>query len=112
MARPLVSDELWELIEPLIPKVPLLAVGVRYRWRLLEPSSSCEQLTRITMWGDSQTGHHATATSLITPRSVGVRDWWRERRSVALLEPQARGLLTGSVAAGASGRMGAPLGRI
>jgi transposase len=22
MARPLVSDELWELVEPLIPKVP------------------------------------------------------------------------------------------
>jgi hypothetical protein len=59
-----------------------------------------EGLTRMTMWGDSQTGHHATATSLVTPRSVGVRDWWRERRSVALLEPQARCLLTASVAAG------------
>ena len=29
MARPLVTDELWELVEPLIPKVTAYGIGSR-----------------------------------------------------------------------------------
>jgi transposase len=44
MARPLVSDELWELIEPLIPKVQR-----RYRYPGRKRLDDCKVLSGICL---------------------------------------------------------------